>query len=118
MTPKNAPAGHRKVSLAVVVSIFVLGGCQGTTTVPITSVYGEPSSTSLELSVGSCHAPLKADLDEKAGAVMVTVEREDGGEDSSGDCQDSLSVELSNPLADRTVVDASSGQPVEVQAPN
>lgn len=110
--------GPRKVFLASILSIFVLAGCQGTTSVPINAVYGESESANLELAVGSCDAHLKATLDESASAVRIRVEKEDDSEDSGGDCQDSINVELSTPLAGRKVVDDSSDQTVEVQAPN
>lgn len=118
MPSEDSPLGLRKVYLASVVSVIALSGCQGTTTVPITAVYGEPTSTSLELAVGTCNAQLKATLDETASTVKVNVEQEDTGEESGVDCQDALNVELSTPLAGRKVVDASTGETVEVQAPS
>jgi hypothetical protein len=78
----------------------------------IVDAYGLPDSSSLELSIDTCGATVKSvDVEETAEEVRISVETE-GGE--GPECLDSTVAELDEPLGDRRVVDASTGNEVEV----
>lgn len=68
--------------------------------------------TVIELSVGSCGARHRIEVEESETRVEVSVL---AGKDSAGDdCSDGVEVMLDAPLGDRVLIDASTGEEVEV----
>lgn len=79
---------------------------------PIVDVSTEADAKRLLLTVGSCNADHAVMVDEtEAGLVTVTVKVEN---DTKKDCLDGLTILLQEPLADRSLIDGSTGEPVQV----
>ncbi len=105
---------------AVVVSALVLlcaSGCDGRSR-SFFAAYGEERSTKLELNVNSCNEKPTAEVEESATEVRVEVMSSRRLGRNGGDCADSVTVTLSEPLGTRRVVDESTGEVVEVQRPD
>ncbi len=71
----------------------------------VTTAYGRPDSTHLELSVASCNEDPRAEVEESATAVRVRAVSSRRIGQNSSDCLDSASVTLRSPLGNRKVVD-------------
>ena len=116
----SGPGQRRGRRIAVLVSALVLvcaAGCDGRSRT-FFAVYGEPTSTELELNVASCNENLATEVRESATEVRVRVMSDRKLGRDRGDCADSVTVDLSEPLGTRRVVDESSGEVVEVQEPD
>lgn len=100
-------------AVAAALAGLVLAGC-GSSTIEIVEVFADPTSTRLELSVDSCLADPTVEAKETDREVRLTVT---GDEASGNDCLDSASVTLSKPLGDREVIDASTGESVQLSPP-
>ena len=83
----------------------------------VTAVYGEPGSTRLEVSVGTCNQEPRVTAVETGRTVRI-VTNEKVPRHSSGDCMDSDVIELEQPLGNRVVVDDSTGVQIEVDQPD
>lgn len=71
---------------------------------------------SLILEVDSCGGePEVTDIDQGPSEVRVTVEASTRVIGSARECADSIAMRLQSPLGARLVVDATRGEPVEVQ---
>ena len=103
-------AGAAGRVLGVVVLMCGVASCGGGGT-RIVAAYGLADSTRLELSVDTCGAEISVDVEETADEVRILAETE-GGE--KAECLDSTVVALDEPLGDRRVVDASTGDEVEL----
>ena len=113
------PGQRRGTRTAVLVSALVLvcaTGCGGRSRT-FFAVHGAPTSTELQLNVNSCNENLATDVSESATEVRVRVMSDRKLGRSGGDCADSVTVNLSEPLGTRRVVDDSSGEVVQVQEP-
>lgn len=87
-----------------------------TSTAAINEAFGSPESNRIELGIDSCNADPEARVAETSSDVQVEIRlRSPVPEGEGGDCQDSLFVELESPLADRTLTDVTTGDPVVVQ---
>ncbi len=72
----------------------------------------------LSLGVQSCNGEPAAEVDETASTVTVTVTATPAGPGGTQAlCRDSVVIPLRNPLGDRTLVDGSSGDSVQVALP-
>lgn len=72
----------------------------------------------LSLGVQSCNGSPVADVVETSSTVTVTVTATTAGPDGAQHaCRDSVVIPLRNPLGDRTLVDGSSGDSVQVALP-
>jgi hypothetical protein len=92
--------------------VVLLASC-GSGGTGIRDAYGRPDSTRVELSIDACRAvSTTVDVEETADVVRFAVTTEGG--DDGPECLDSVVVELDEPLGDRRVVDASTGDEVEL----
>ena len=118
----HVPSQNRRRAplAAVVVSALFLScvsGCDGRSR-SFFAAYGEPASTKLELNVNSCNEKPTAVVEEFATEVRVEVMSDRRLGRNGGDCADSVTVTLSEPLGTRRVVDESTGEVVDVQRPD
>lgn len=93
-------------------------GISWRTEFPVIDAFASDDGYTLTLVVGTCgREPELRLLREGSETVEVSVAstRTFGGS-GTGDCQDSVQVELSNPLKDRTVIDAATGENVPMRS--
>lgn len=88
-------------------------GCDGRSR-SVFAAYGDPASTRLELNVASCNENPTAEVVESGTEVRVQVTSGRWCGRNADDCADGVVVTLNAPLGTRTVVDQSTGRPVEV----
>jgi hypothetical protein len=116
-----SPEGERLGPIVAVVVAAVLlsgaSGCGGRDR-SFFAAYGKAGSTKLELNVDSCNENPRAHVVESATEVHVRVISDRRLGRNGGDCADSVTVTLSEPLGTRLVVDESTGDVVEIQAPD
>lgn len=115
--PSGGRIGHAATWLAAVTLLSVASGCAGQER-SFFAAYGKAGSTELELNVDSCNESLTAEVKESATQVRVTVTSDRRLGRSRGDCADSVTVSLAEPLGTRRLVDESTGEVVAVQAPD
>jgi hypothetical protein len=63
---------------------------------------------SVELMVASCNGNPTAEVEEEGDRVLVKVR----GDSTNDDCADAVCIELDRPLNGRSIIDATTGQPV------
>lgn len=91
---------------------FGISGCsQGSA--DIQDAFVSPDGRTLELIVGACNADLTAVVDESGDTVEITVTAKN--ENRGADCAGGIQVSLDSELGDRSVIDGSNGQEVNVQ---
>ena len=101
-------------ALALVVVAAASAGC-GSDTPRVTEARGERGSTRLVLTADTCNAHPSAEVEESATEVRVLLRASRSWGDA--DCADSVAVDLATPLGARTVVDAATGERLEVLPP-
>lgn len=102
-----------KCRLAATTAVLVLvAGCWQGERRAATVLEVTPDGTTLGVVVSACHARgLKIDVEETATEVRLSASHEGSSRD---DCTDGQMVRLAEPLADRRVVDGSTGQEVRI----
>jgi hypothetical protein len=103
-------AVRQRGALLILLLTLVAAGCGRET-----SIYeGRISSDGrvVLLIVGACNADLEVEVDERADAVGVRVRVSNAWE---GDCAGSVHFGLSEPLGDRVLIDASTGNTIPVR---
>lgn len=100
-------------AVALASSTVLLSGCSGRDTVEILDGTADPSSHQLMLGVASCNAELEVKVEEGDDHVRITITRPLPGK-AEDHCQDLATIELNEPLGDRTVIDGGTGQTVEI----
>ena len=76
------------VGAATTAAVSVLmAACESSDDVRIRSVYGEPSSRSLELGINTCNADLSTEVEETAEEVRIRVHAENN---TTADCADGM----------------------------
>lgn len=90
--------------------LILLAACSSTA--QIFEAYVTEDGRELQLGVNSCNADLKVEVreDEERVAIRVTVRN-----DTMDDCMDGVTVALEEPLGERELVDAATGQAVPVR---
>lgn len=100
--------------LAAAACVLLAGtGCVGRSR-SVFAAYGDPASTRPGLSVASCNENPTAEVVESRSEVRVQVTSGRWCRRNADDCADGVVATLNAPLGTRTVVDQSTGQPVEV----
>jgi hypothetical protein len=101
----------RKRCLAVVA--VLLSGCSLIPrNVPVTAAsLVDGDERRVALSVPTCNADHAVEVDETPSEVTIAVTARN---DTTDDCQDALTIELSSPLAGRLLIDAGSGDEIVV----
>lgn len=94
--------------------LLAVTGCGGRSR-SVSAVYGDPSSTRLELNVASCNENPTAEVVDSDTEVRVHVTSGRRLGRNGGDCADGVVVTLKAPLGARTVVDRSTGLTVDVR---
>lgn len=110
---------RRPLALGVLalVTPLALAAC-GSDDIGISGAWGAPDSTRLEVGLDEgCNADIDVTIDESATEIAVSVTYASDPGDDGEDCGESRTIELEAPLGDRTLIDASSGDPVPVQQP-
>jgi hypothetical protein len=74
--------------------------------IAIAEVRVQSDDRTLELSLNSCNADPKVDVNESAGEVVIVVL---GDPMSGADCADGVRARLAAPLGDRPIIDAATG---------
>jgi hypothetical protein len=90
-----------------------LAAC-GSETLVVNEIYGDPTSTQLEMGVSTCNRDPWVEIEETSDEVRLTVHAEETSDTGSGDCQDGVKVTLEAPLGTRTVVDTATDEALEV----
>lgn len=111
--------GHRAVGLVLAVSLLanacslLPGSDESRGPTPLV-VYGVPRGQSaIELTVDSCHGePELGRLESTDDEVRIEVVSTTYSGEGAPECLDNLTVELGQPLGDRTVIDLSTGEEV------
>lgn len=68
-------------------------------------------SSTVALALAICNQPFRITTEESSKQVVITVMRSEPEPADREDCASGAEVELEEPLADRTIIDGSSGQP-------
>jgi|GEM_PF-1014756 len=92
-------------------AVSVMASCGGAGEAAIRAAYIGADGITLEVGVDTCNADLTTDVVETGAQVEVTVMVENN---TTADCADSIRITLDAPLGDRTLVDGSSGETVDV----
>lgn len=95
--------------------LLAVAGCDGRSR-SVFAVYGDAASTRLELNVASCNENPTAEVVESDTEVRVQVTSGRWFGRNADDSADGVVVTLKSPLGNRTVVDGSTGQTVEVRS--
>ena len=101
-------------ALVAALTAPVLVAC-GADSPRITEVRGAHDSMRLVLTADTCNAHPSASVEESTTEVRVLLRASRSWGDA--DCEDSVVVTLATPLGPRTVVDAATGEQVEVLPP-
>lgn len=116
LAPTLMPMRCRSVLLgSLLVAAMTLGACSSATHPSISDVYGDPTSTELTLSIGSCNQNPTVDVDETATKIRLTVTAD---ADNSEDCADGATVTLDAPVGDRDIIDENTGEELELLPAN
>lgn len=98
--------------------VLMLAACGSNLEIAIDTAYGEPSSDTVEVGLAEgCNEEIDVTVDESDAEVTVTATRANDPEPDGEDCGESRTIELGAPLGDRDVIDGSSGDSVELVAP-
>lgn len=105
-----------KRGLAATAAVVVLAaGCWHGERRPVRVLDVTSDGTTLGVVVSACNARgLKVEIEETATEVRLSASHEGSSRD---DCTDGQEVRLAEPLADRRVVDGSTGQEVRIAGP-
>ncbi len=104
----------RRSAIAVwAASAVLLGGC-GPAEPMLAEVYGDSPSTNLEMSVNTCNQNPTLLIEESATKIIVAVEADEVEGSARNDCLDGAVATLAQPLGDREVIDAATGDVVVV----
>ncbi len=95
-----------------------LTACSSGDEVEVGSASAASTSRQLTLGVDSCGDELEVDVKEELEAVHVLITRRAGPGDGENACRDTVRVKLKSPLGERTVVDDSTGEQVQVGEPS
>lgn len=98
-----------KVSGLLLVAVMLIGCGLATSVVPIHEALIEADDTTVRLVVGACATEWTTSVLEDSERVTIEVT----ARTKSGDCGFEDVVELSSPLGNRVIVDASNGEPVK-----
>ena len=103
----------RRFSLAVALAFMVLiaTGCSARRA-NLAEAYIRGADRVLEVIVNSCNADHTITVDESGSQVVITVTVRN--DNTNLDCQDAVMVTLLEPLGERSVVDGTTGQSIEV----
>jgi hypothetical protein len=118
MVTSSKPATPARLAggaVGFLVALGLLVGCAGEDS-RVVEVFGTASSAELEVSVSTCNAEPAVSAAESSSEVRLTVRARQGR--TRTECQDHAWVRLDAPLGDRTVVDAASGEALEVLPPD
>ena len=110
-TPARLAGG----AVGVLVAVGLMVGCAGEEP-RVVEVFGTADSAELEVSVSTCNAEPAVSAAESSSEVRLTVRARQGR--TGPECRDYALVRLDAPLGDRTVVDAASGEALEVLPPD
>lgn len=105
--------GRTTAGRVAALALLMLAGC-GADEPAVVTVYGDPESTRLEVSVDTCNRNPVVTVEETSDEVHLTVAADEPSGDGVDDCMDGAVVSLDAPLGDRTVVDDSTGERVDV----
>lgn len=84
--------------------------------VAIQEVVTNGDATTLNLGLASCGGTYQVDVAETSDSVTVKVRDQRSPVSFGGDdCQDNWTIDLSEPLGERQLIDASQGEPVSVR---
>jgi hypothetical protein len=96
----------------VVVAVLLSGCSLIPRSVPVTEAsLVDGDDRRISLTVSTCNAADTVEVDETASEVTVAVTARN---DTTDDCQDALTIELSSSLASRPLIDARSGDEIIV----
>ncbi len=109
---------HRSAVMGVAASVVLLGGCGLSDLIDdepmIIEVFADPRSPRLEVSVNTCNQNPIVLMDESATRIVVTVEADEVEGSGRNDCRDGVEATLAQPLGDREIIDAATGEAVDV----
>ena len=106
----TSPSVVSAVALMVAMGVGILGCSQGTA--DIQDAFVSLDGRTLELIVGVCNADLTAVVEESEDTVEITVTAKNANRGS--DCAGGIQVNLDSELGDRSVIDGSNGERVNV----
>lgn len=113
MSRKSSQSGAWFGAL-VVAAVVSLSACSGAS-VDIREAVSNKEGTVIDLSLARCGREYAIELTETDEAVTVGAIDQDGYIGIVADsCQDSVTIDLAEPLGDRPLIDGANGQPVEV----
>jgi hypothetical protein len=92
--------------------VIMLTSC-GSDLADVTAAFRATDGKVIRLFVAACNAELSASVQESFDEVVVRVTARDPYRD--GDCGGAIDIQLSTPLDDRALIDASDNEPVEVR---
>lgn len=99
-------------AVVTVATICVLVSCsRGREEVAITAA--ESDGTTVSMAIAACDANPRAEVQESEESVTITVTADRPGPDRE-DCGGGLTVDLSEPLGQRSLIDGSNDEPVQV----
>ena len=104
------PSLIRTVALVGAVVVGLSGCSHGPVDIQRASV--SPDGRTLQLIVGACNADLTAVVEESEDTVEITVTARN---ESQNTCAEGIQVTLDSELGDRSVIDGSDGDALEVQ---
>jgi hypothetical protein len=99
----------------LVVGACGLGGVGGRRAISLADAQLFPDGRTLSIGVNSCNGAPTAEVDQRADEVLVTAEAYIPGGDDQDSCMDEVTVELAEPLGNRSVVDGVSGENLVVR---
>jgi hypothetical protein len=95
-----------------VVAVLLSGCSLIPRSVPVTAAsLVDGDERRISLSIPTCNADHAVEVDETPSEVTIAVTARN---DTTNDCLDALTVELSTPIADRPLIDATSGDEIVV----
>jgi hypothetical protein len=109
MERRRIPASQR-VALQLATLTIAMSACSSGTDIYFAFVSAD--GTTVTIGVAACNADHKVDVDERVDQVVVKVTATNGSE---GDCADAVQFRLSEPLGDRSLIDASDGEEIEIR---
>jgi hypothetical protein len=105
------------IALIAVLAWWFLVPRERTYALDFRQAYGSSDSTTVQVGVGSCLAPVTTKVVETATEVRIGVSIEWNYDDGCPDILEFVPVQLGSPLGDRAVVDESTGRAATLLAP-
>lgn len=104
------PSRMSRLTAAAVAVVVAVSACSSGA--DVYAAARSPSGMTIRLDVRTCNADLSVEVEETPDRVTVSVTALN---DTNDDCSDGLVFNLSEPLGERPLVDASDGRVIEVR---